>query len=185
MDDLGFGGPYQAPPVRAETAEPSIAPARSRTLPTGKVMVGAILGVVVALGAFYFLVLADKGGKAVAAQNQQALDTAGQANDLDAETSLRQVAPVVAAAEVEAGSFSALTPQELENYEPSLTWTGGASTGPEIVSVASTDTAFAAAALSDSGTCLWLKQNASGATTYGSGQPCTGKAAMAASAASW
>ena len=44
---------------------------------------------------------------------------------------------------------------------------------------------FGAAVRSESGTCWWAKIAADSVTTYGSGKPCTGIAALAASAASW
>jgi hypothetical protein len=186
MDDLGFG-PYQGPPERASTPTGVEAAPRStsRSIPGGTPLVAGAIVLLLALGAFYVLVLAHKGGEAVAAENQQALDTAGQANDLAAQGSLQLVLPAAATAKVESGSLASLTPDVLEKYEPSLTWTANASSGSTVVSVASSASAFAAAALSDSGTCLWIKQSASGTTTFGSGEPCTGQAAMAATAASW
>ena len=186
MDDLGFG-PYQAPPERGSALTEVEAAPRStpRSMPRGTVLVAGAIVLVLALGAFYVLVVAHKGGEAVAAENQQALDAADQAKDLAAQGSLQLALPAAAAAKVESGSLASLTPDVLENYEPSLTWTTNASGGSTVVSVVSSESAFAAAVLSDSGTCLWIRQSASGATTYGSGEPCSGKAAMAATAASW
>jgi hypothetical protein len=44
---------------------------------------------------------------------------------------------------------------------------------------------FGAAVRSESGTCWWAKIKSNSVTTYGSGTPCSGSAAMAASAPSW
>jgi type IV pilus assembly protein PilA len=85
----------------------------------------------------------------------------------------------------------------LITVEPSLTYvaTGVGSTGPNEVSVSpyttngvATFDSWAAAALSDSGTCYWINDvsTAPGAGTfYGSGAACTGTAAQAAAGASW
>jgi hypothetical protein len=183
MDDLGFGGGYHAPPKSdpSETVEaaPVVRTVATRTLPTQKVLVGAFVALVFAVAAFYFMVLAKHGGEAVAQDQQTALDTAGQADDVQAELTLRSALTSAETAVAEAGSFTALTPESLKAIEPSFTWTKGASTGPNEISIATTDTAFAAAAMSKSGTCLWVKTTAAGVTTKGEGEPCTGQAAMA------
>ncbi len=46
-------------------------------------------------------------------------------------------------------------------------------------------TAWAAAEMSYSGTCFWIKDDATTGTTFGSGEPCTGSAALGASDTSW
>jgi hypothetical protein len=90
---------------------------------------------------------------------------------------------------------------DLVAIEPSLTYAAGnvVSTGPKNVSVRVSNVVasprdhqiWAAAALSKSGTCFWIKDQATGAaagTTYGSTSDqtkCTGNAARAAAAASW
>jgi type IV pilus assembly protein PilA len=77
---------------------------------------------------------------------------------------------------------------ELNNIEPSLTFQAGASTGPTIVSVDAADQEYAAAALSESGTCFWIDEVSAGAgagTFYGTGAACAGSDAMAAAGAQW
>ena len=73
----------------------------------------------------------------------------------------------------------------LSAFDPGVRFTSGPSQDPGPISYAATDTAFAAAVRSESGRCWWLRTDAGGATTYGSGADCTGDAAMGASAASW
>jgi sugar phosphate permease len=48
-----------------------------------------------------------------------------------------------------------------------------------------TGNSFAAAALSDSGTCYWVNDVSTSGTKYGSGAACTGTAAQAAAGVSW
>jgi type IV pilus assembly protein PilA len=85
----------------------------------------------------------------------------------------------------------------LPTVEPSLTYTAAAvdSTGPTIVSVQVSDTAagdvdqiWSAAAMSESGTCYWITDNATGpGTRYGTGAAatCGGEDADAAAGTSW
>ena len=84
------------------------------------------------------------------------------------------------------------TSAELSAIEPSLTYNaaGVASTGPTVVSVAVTgsNAIWSGAALSQSGTCYWIMDNAGAGgtgTKYGTGAACTGTAAAAAAGASW
>jgi type IV pilus assembly protein PilA len=83
----------------------------------------------------------------------------------------------------------------LTTVEPSLTYAaaGTASTGPNNLSVAVTNTGgtaqtWSAAALSQSGKCFWIRDTAAGATAgtyYGTGTTCTGTAAAAAAGSSF
>ena len=84
------------------------------------------------------------------------------------------------------------TSAELSAIEPSLTYNaaGVASTGPTVVSVAVTgsNAIWSAAALSQSGTCYWIMDDAGAGgtgTKYGTGAACTGTAAAAAAGATW
>jgi type IV pilus assembly protein PilA len=84
------------------------------------------------------------------------------------------------------------TSAELSAIEPSLTYNaaGVASTGPTVVSVAVTgsNAIWSAAALSQSGTCYWIMDDAGAGgtgTKYATGAACTGTAAAAAAGATW
>ena len=84
------------------------------------------------------------------------------------------------------GSFADAGPGQLTQLVPGITFTDGPSQAPSIVSVASTGDAWAAAVLSDVGTCWQLRVNAGGRVTYGRGADvCTGAAALAVSDPSW
>jgi type IV pilus assembly protein PilA len=81
----------------------------------------------------------------------------------------------------------------LPSIEPSLVFDVSPSTTPkQIDSVVYTTTklgdSWAAAAMSDSGTCFWIKDistDPGAGTFYGSGAACTGAAAKAAAGAKW
>jgi hypothetical protein len=73
----------------------------------------------------------------------------------------------------------------LSGYDPSLRFTSGPSKDPMTVSYAVNAGSFGAAVRSESGACWWARIGADSVTRYGSGTPCTGMAAMAATAAAW
>lgn len=53
------------------------------------------------------------------------------------------------------------------------------------ISVYTWGTGWAAARMSSSGTCFWVKDDAAIGTSYGSGLPCTGVVAAQANASAW
>ena len=84
------------------------------------------------------------------------------------------------------GSFADAGPGQLNQLVPGITFTDGPSQAPSIVSVASTGDAWAAAVMSDAGTCWQLRVNAGGRVAYGIGaEACTGATALAVSDLSW
>jgi hypothetical protein len=83
------------------------------------------------------------------------------------------------------GSAEVATADALSQMEPAFTYTTDASDGPGVVSVQAVADAWSAAVLSPSGSCLWIRIDAAGVQTFGSGTPCTGAAAAAASDPSW
>lgn len=84
------------------------------------------------------------------------------------------------------GTFRHVTPTRLAKVfdgacsEEGYDQAGTCEQGSIIVSVASKDQAFAAAAVAENNACLWIRDNGRRKTTYGSGAPCTGMAAMGA-----
>lgn len=76
-------------------------------------------------------------------------------------------------------------PARLSALDHRLTFVDGPSTEPQVVSVAVTTGAWAAAVLSPSGTCYFVRLGDRGLATYGTGIDCTGKAALSASDLSW
>lgn len=76
-------------------------------------------------------------------------------------------------------------PFQLSGIQPSLLFVDGPSTSPGVVSIATTDAAWAAAVKGPSGACYWVRLSADGETTYGTGRLCTGTSAMTATDAAW
>ncbi len=121
-----------------------------------------------------------------------------RAQDRASQSSLRNALTAAKTAYTDNSDYSKSTSVDLGAIEPSLTYkaAGVASTGPKDVSVAVSNVSgtdsqiWAAAVLSKSGTCFWIKDVASGAnagTTYGAGDDttCTGTDALAAASAAW
>ena len=65
---------------------------------------------------------------------------------------------------------------------PATTAAGPSGGCPTTVNVYAQGSTFAAAAMSQSGHCFWIKTEGNAAPTYGSGSPCTGMAALGATA---
>lgn len=147
------------------------------------VWVGAGL-VVAAVAAFVFLRGADDAGHRIADARSAELATVGRAQDVAAKTSVSRAVLAARTAFAEGGSF-AIDEATLSGFDPTLHFTSAASTGPTSVGYEATASAFAVAIRSDSGTCWWARIDAGGVTSYGGGQPCTGRAALAANDPSW
>ena len=82
------------------------------------------------------------------------------------------------------GSFATVTPRELRATGSAAGYSARASTAADTVSVASTAEGVGIAVRSSSGTCFYAHVIPSG-ITYGTGSPCTGEAALKASAPAW
>ncbi len=123
------------------------------------------------------------------------LGARNRANDKAAQSGLRNALVAAKTCFTDADTYTGCDDTKLPSIENSLTYNaaGVASTGPGNISVAvpvvaapNAGTQWSAAALSKSGTCFWIKDNAVAAgTTYGSGAACTGTAAAASAATSW
>jgi len=176
QDTFNLGEPAKHP--RGATGQPNVA----------TIAIGVLALAVVLAAATGVLLLAREGGETVAAAQATAVAQVDRAADAVAELSLQRAATVAQALVAEAtatdgldgGTLAAATPEALTAYEPSLRFTAEPSTGPEIVSVAAAPDLWSAAVWSSSGTCLWVRIDLAGATTRGSGAPCTGAAAAAA-----
>ncbi len=107
-------------------------------------------------------------------------------SEVDARASLRNALSAALAIRDTRGSFAVATPDELGVVEPSLAYLPGdrESVSAVSVSVHAEDGLFAAAARSADGTCYWIRDDGV-EQTFGSGTPCTGDAALAASGARW
>jgi type IV pilus assembly protein PilA len=110
------------------------------------------------------------------------LGARGRAQDRAAQSSLRNALVAAKTIYTDNSTYTTATAVNLATVEPSLTFSADvASTGPTNVSVLPGAQVWSAAALSNSGTCFWIKDNAQGpGTTFGSGATCTGTGALAA-----
>jgi hypothetical protein len=140
--------------------------------------------VVAAVLAFVFLRSADEAGKQIADSETHAISQIDKAHDAAAQATMGRATVVALSLYAERGSFTTDL-ATLSGYDPGLRFTSGPSKDPMTVSYAVNAGSFGAAVRSESGTCWWVKIGADSVTSYGSGTPCTGSAAMAASAASW
>ena len=134
--------------------------------------------------AFVFLRGADEAGKQIADQQDEVVSQINRAHDAAAQGTMGRAVVVALSLHAESGSFTTDL-ATLSAYDPGLRFTSGPSKGSKTISYAVDATRFGAAVRSESGTCWWARIDANGVTTYGSGSPCTGNAAMAASSASW
>ncbi|MFL5737402.1 MAG: type IV pilin protein [Actinomycetota bacterium] len=113
-----------------------------------------------------------------------------RAQNRAAQASLRNALVAAKTIFTDNNDYSAATVTALTGVEPSLTYNaaGVASTGPTVISVASSGTnEWAGAAKADSGNCYWVHDNAQGpGTRYGptattlTTAACTGTAALGA-----
>ena len=116
-----------------------------------------------------------------------------RAQNRAAQSSLRNALVAAKTAYTDTSDYTTATNLLLPAIEPSLTYNaaGVASTGPTVVSVEAdplTPNIWSAAALSESGDCYWIMDDAGAAgtgTKYGTGGACTGTAASAAAGTSW
>jgi len=114
-----------------------------------------------------------------------------RAQNRAAQSSLRNALVAAKTAYTDDGDYlGADTAAELDLIEPSLSYLGAAvpSTGPTAVSVAvnAGGNLWSGAALSDSGDCFWIADDANGpGTTYDVGGACTGTGAQGAAGTTW
>jgi hypothetical protein len=98
--------------------------------------------------------------------------------DADAEEATRIALAAASAAFAERGTFLDAGPAQLSALHPGYTFVDGPSTMPRIVSVAAERQAWAAAVLSPSGTCFWIRAGADGSITSGTSSSCTGASVL-------
>jgi hypothetical protein len=152
-----------------------------------RLLIGAVVLAVAGLGVFTVMHLFSSSGKQIATVQRSEVSSADAAKDVVVESSLQSTLQTAKLAYVDGGEdFTSAGSGQLSALEPSLTYTDGPSMNPSVVSLATTTTTWSAAMLSESGTCLWIHDDATtGATTFGRGTPCTGAAASAARGTSW
>jgi len=116
-----------------------------------------------------------------------------RAQNRAAQSSLRNSLTAAKTVYTDGQDYNDATAAALQAVEPSLVFVaaGTASTGQNNVSVGSSPaapaagTTFAAAALSASGTCYFIRDAIAGGTVYGSTATCTGTNALTAAANGW
>jgi len=113
-----------------------------------------------------------------------------RAQNRAAQSSLRNALTAAKTIYTDAQSYAGVNQASMLAVEPSLTYAAAAvdSTGQNNVSVSGAAGVFAAAALSASGTCYWIKENTASGTTYGSdptGAACSGTDAIGAALPAW
>ncbi len=138
--------------------------------------IAAVALVLVGLAVAIFQVTRTGGEQAVrhVRQDVQQVDVAG---DQAAQATLAMTVTAARISSVETGSFSGVTPEALAAAEPSLSYTTGPSTGPDVVSVAARGDDLGLAVQSRSGSCFYLHASPTG-QTQGVGAACTGQAAL-------
>ena len=168
MDSFNLGKPSRGPNMD------------SRTLVFAGIAIAAAL--VVVLG---FLQFVSRSGKEVASDQATVVQQVDRAQDVAAKLNARTAESAASAAYQASNGYATVGPDQLSLLDPTLVYTTGPSTSATVVSVASSQAAWAAAILGPSGTCYWVKLAAMALPSYGTGTTCTGAAAMAASSPSW
>ncbi len=113
-------------------------------------------------------------------------DAAAVGNMLDARAQAAGTAALDAARTVASGgSIVDAAPNALTALDPTVLYLDGPSTGPSVVSVYAGAAGWAAAVHGAKTTCYWIALAADGRARYGTGEPCTGMAALAADRPAW
>lgn len=127
---------------------------------------------------------ADIEASAAEAEAAGAGTVAGLA-DAQARDLLARAAEMAQSTLARGGSFADAGPGQLAGAGASILFVDGPSTAPAIVSVETTDAAWAAAVMGPSGACYWIRLTADGAVARDQGNRCTGEAALAAAGGTW
>jgi hypothetical protein len=191
MDDsFSFGGRKKhrssIRPRRPRRSEPDPPPkhaASRRTISIDgrRVAFGAIGLVLAAVSIWGFLHLEGSGtsgdGSATGAPS-------GDTADAQAKQTAASAVETVQSLYASDRSFANVTPRELRATGSAAAYSARASSAADTVSVASTVEGVGIAVQSSSGTCFYAHVIPSG-ITYGTGSPCTGEAALKATAPAW
>jgi hypothetical protein len=151
----------------------------------GRKFLSIVVGIVLVAGLVAATYTVTKtGGDAVVGNIEDTTKQIDIAGDVQAQVNLRMALSAATTAFMEGGSFTSADPDELSALEPAFRYVDGShpSTGANVVSVEATDQAWGAAVLSSSGTCFFIRAVGT-AQAFGSGDPCTGEAAMGATGA--
>ncbi|MFN2544983.1 MAG: hypothetical protein ABR600_10525 [Actinomycetota bacterium] len=125
------------------------------------------------------------------------VQAAQKAEDLQVQVDLRNALNTARTFYSEAATYTGIAPASLATIEPAACYVSSlasssptghgceAGQGSPSLSVLGEGSAFAAAAMGPTGTCYWIRDVIGQGTFYGSGSPCTGTAALAASGPSF
>lgn len=108
--------------------------------------------------------------------------------DASARTALQDTLAAASAIHAETGTYSDATSFELATRLPRYTFLPASqpSGSAAQVSYYANGSTFSAAALDADGTCYWIKDDrTTEVTSYGTGEPCTGNAALGSAADAW
>ena len=187
-DSFSFGEPAKKWSDSELTARGPRVPGGGRIGGRAVVIVGLL--VVAALVAAYLLFIRDA-GESIADARSSAVGQIGNAQDLQAQVNLTNASQAAMALAAEgsidpaSGGYAVADVDALmEMAGGGVSFTTGESLDPNSISVATAQNEWAAAALSESGTCLYIHMETD-VVFYGSGEACTGQAAMSASDQAW
>ncbi|MEM9200502.1 MAG: prepilin-type N-terminal cleavage/methylation domain-containing protein [Actinomycetota bacterium] len=119
------------------------------------------------------------------------LGARGRAQDKSAQSSLRVAQTTALVVFTDNGDFTDADTTAMAAAEPGFTWNNSttASADDQVLSISANvgGTEWGAAALSDSGTCYYVRVSSTGPTQYGSSDSaaCTGAQALTVTAANW
>jgi len=181
-DSFSLGAPAKG--ARGLPAAKSTRTRGGGSLERSRMVLGGIGLVIAAVVIYGFMHFMGGAGKEIASDQQAAIDQIGNAQDAQAQLTANQGSQAVEALYAQSQSFAAITPASLRDFEPAYTYTTGASTDPNTLSVASSSNGVGLAVLSSSGSCLYVHITPTG-NSYGQGTACTGQAALSASSPGW
>ena len=175
-----------SPPTPGPAGTPSFRQPSRRTT--------TVIAVVVALALVAAGVVLLTGGDSTPPSSASGPLTAAEiAQDRAAQSDLRNALVAAKVMYTDSGSYAKADAGGLGTIEPKLCYVGAATASvahgakcvsgdaSASVSVQASGQSWSAARFSASGTCFWIHDDTSVGTTYGSGLPCTGAAAVGAS----
>ena len=182
-DAFNFGEPAKHSARTAKAPRPARPSSEGGAKNAKALVLGAVvIGVVVVIVGFMKFV--GSSGSQIAQDQSTVVAQVGVAQDAEAQTNAQAAIYAARTGMAASGSYAGLDSVKMKSIEPTFTYTAGLSTGPTVLSVASSDTSVAFAVLSTSGHCFYVKDTSGTGTTYGAGAAtCTGQAALTSAVA--
>lgn len=148
-------------------------------------IVVAIVVLAVAAFALLFFRFVGESGKQVGESQASVVQQVDRTRDVAAQQELTVALGAASVYQTTSSSYEGLNAAEMAAIEPSLQYTDGPSPSMDTISIAVEPDVVGLAILAPSGTCFYLKGGIGQPTAYGSGEPCTGAAALGATGATW